>query len=260
MPSVNKDSGFGDPSLALAFEAMRYPIVQGGVFWIVALALSELLPYGGLVSWVLTMGVSIAILRSSLRGGKVMPRLDAFLPAGEFLALFAAGLGATLVILWPFTLIYVIKLVPELDFLGGLAVPLLMAIFVFLYYLPAALVSLVRGDSLGDALTPALLKQLIREHGGTYSSAALLLCFGAFFLMILVAILNAIPHVGSVLARALMNYFQFVFARAFGMLYLLPRAQRVAYGLAGGEPEPVPQAAPEPDAAPKPEDEPAPGS
>ena len=258
MPRVNKDSVFGDSGLGLAFESMKYPIVRGGVFWIVGLAILELLPYGGSISWILAMGVSIAIIRSSLWGGQTMPRLDAFLPLREFLALFAKGLGATLFVLWPLTLVYVIKFVPELRFLDGLALPLLLAVFFFLYFLPAALVSLARGDSLTDALTPVLLKQLIREKGATYQPAALLLCVGVFCVVIAVAILNAIPHAGAVLGRAVTIWFQLIFARVFGVLYLLPRAQRVAHRLAKGEDEPAPEG--EPEAVPKPEDEPSPGS
>lgn len=260
MPSVNKDSVFGDPGLDLAFEAIRYPIVSGGMFWIAGLALLELLPYGGTSSWILTMGISIAILKSSLWGGKTMPRLDAFLPVREFLALFGKALGATFAVLWPLTFVYVVKYVPELSFLDGLAIVLFFAIFFFLYFLPAALVSLARGDSLTDALNPVLLKQLVREKGVKYQGAAILLCVGGIILMFVVAILNAIPHAGAVLGRVVTIYFQFVFARVFGVLYLLPRAQRVAHGLAGGEPEPEPEAAPEPEPVPKPEDEPAPGS
>ena len=81
-----------------------------------------------------------------------------------------------------------------------------------------------------------------------YQPAALLLCVGGFFLMFVVGILNAIPHVGAVLGRAITIWFQFTFARAFGVIYLLPRAQRVARRLSGKgpasveeEPEPTPE-------------------
>ena len=69
---MNADGNHLSPGFA--FEAMTYPIVRGGALWIGALALLELLPYGGMISWALTMGVSIAIIKSSLCGSESMPR------------------------------------------------------------------------------------------------------------------------------------------------------------------------------------------
>ncbi|MEO6323061.1 MAG: DUF4013 domain-containing protein [Thermoanaerobaculia bacterium] len=226
-----------DVGLRRAIDASRYPLVRGGVLWILGLALLELVPHGGAISWILSLGVSIAILRSSIEGGKEMPRLDAFLPAGEFLRQFGRGLAATLIVLWPLTIVSLIKFVPDLEFLGGLTLVLFLAMFFFLYFLPAALVSLVRGDSFGEALTPVLLKQLIREGKSSYEPTALLLCIGAFFVMILVAMLNAIPHIGAVLGRAFTIWYQFAFARAFGVIYQQTRRERPEDALA---PAPVP--------------------
>src|SRR5512140_715871 len=114
MPPVKNDPGPPDGPGFAPFQMMASPVVRGGILWIVGLALLELLPYSGWISWLLTFAVSIAILRSSMWGGKTMPRLGAFLPAGEFLAFFSRCLAAAAIVVWPFTLILIIKYVPEL--------------------------------------------------------------------------------------------------------------------------------------------------
>ena len=96
----------------------------------------------------------------------------------------------------------------------------------------------MRGDGLAEALTPILLKQLVKEKGDEYRSAATVMCVIGFFLMLVVAMLNAIPQAGAVLGRGVTLWFQFAFARAFGVMYLLPRAERVAQSLAKGRLEP----------------------
>ncbi|MEO6323062.1 MAG: hypothetical protein ABIT01_14520 [Thermoanaerobaculia bacterium] len=218
-------------------EVILYPIAHGGVLWILALALLELVPHAGEISSVLTLGVGLAILRSTLRGGERMPRAAQFLPVREFAVFFIKGLGATLAVLWPFTIIQLQKQLPEPILPAALVLVLFLAIFVFLFALPAALIALARGETLAESLTPALLKRLIAERGEKYREAAGVLCIVGFFLMIFVVFLNSIPEVGRVLGRAVANWFVFLFARAFGVLYLLPKAQRIDSVVTLEEPE-----------------------
>lgn len=215
----------------------RYPTTNRGYFWILGLALLVFVPRANWISWALILALCLAVMRSSMRGQDEMPAPADFRPAGSFGRLWLKGIAVTLAVLWPYTLLVLIAWIPEINFLGSFLIPLYIATFFFLYFLPAALASLVRGEGLGEALTPALLKRSIRAAGEAYRVPALLFSFLSFFVGILLLILEqSVPHVGPLLAQIIRIWCLLVMARSFGLVFLIPRSERVALRTEGDEP------------------------
>lgn len=194
-----------------------YPFTNRGWVVIAALALVTLVPYGGWFSWTVSILYALWIIQSTMRGEPEMPGLPPLSKLRESLTLWWEGLAASVLIMWPMTLMFLVlaykRLAPDDKMLDWTAGVLPFFAFIFLAFWPASMGLVAAGYGIIGAITPSLIRGVF---GPAYAPALVAVLIGGFFLLILNAVLNSIPHVGGVLGRVVVLWFEFFLARFVG--------------------------------------------